>query len=328
MLRLTIRHSRLRTVAAAAAIAILPVGITFASAAAAPAATATVARAARQVSPPRPQGPCDIYAAGGTPCVAAYSTTRALYASYNGPLYQVMRLSDNAVKDIGVVRQHFGSPDSGGFADAAEQDEFCANTTCVITKIYDQSPSHNDLTQAPRGAFGGPAMGGYDNLPIADMAPVTVSGHKAYGVFIAPGMGLRDNNTNGIATGDQPEGEYMVTSGKYYTGGCWVSHLWFILDLLVYHRLLEACFAEGLQLEVRHPWLPRIRQNMRGTLEGKGVLPRVRLFYQALVVLFPLVAGFGFGAYLWTRDRVGATACAVALALAGGGLAKIIRRFS
>src|SRR5438034_6410729 len=28
-------------------------------------------------APPRPQGPCDIYAAAGTPCVAAHSTTRA-----------------------------------------------------------------------------------------------------------------------------------------------------------------------------------------------------------------------------------------------------------
>jgi len=31
--------------------------------------------------------PCDIYASAGTPCVAAHSTTRALFASYNGPLY-------------------------------------------------------------------------------------------------------------------------------------------------------------------------------------------------------------------------------------------------
>ena len=80
-------------------------------------------------------------------------------------------------------------PDPGGYADAAAQDAFCANTTCVITKIYDQSPNHNDLTQAPRGAFSGPAMGGYDNLPIADMAPITISGHKAYGVFIDAGHG-------------------------------------------------------------------------------------------------------------------------------------------
>ncbi len=31
--------------------------------------------------------PCDIYASGGTPCVAAYSTTRALYGAYSGPLF-------------------------------------------------------------------------------------------------------------------------------------------------------------------------------------------------------------------------------------------------
>jgi hypothetical protein len=41
-------------------------------------------------------GPCDIYAAGGTSCVAVYSTVRALYSAYNGPLYQVRRVSDGA----------------------------------------------------------------------------------------------------------------------------------------------------------------------------------------------------------------------------------------
>ena len=209
MLTLPIRRTRLRTIAAATAIALLPVGITF--------ATATAAPAARLTPPPGPQGPCDIYAAGGTPCVAAYSTTRALYASYNGPLYQVMRLSDNAVKDIGVVQQR---PFPGGYADAAAQDAFCANTTCVITKIYDQSPNHNDLTQAPRGAFGGPAMGGYDNLPIADAAPITIGSHKAYGVFITPGMGLRNNHPTGTATGDQPEGMYWVIDGHHFNDGC------------------------------------------------------------------------------------------------------------
>src|SRR5499427_9263743 len=120
MLGLPTPRTRLRTLAAATALALLPLGITF--------ATATAAQAA---PPPRPQGPCDIYAAGGAPCVAAHSTTRALYASYNGPLYQVMRLSDNAVKDIGVVAPHaLPSPDPGGYANAAVQDAFCANTTC------------------------------------------------------------------------------------------------------------------------------------------------------------------------------------------------------
>jgi hypothetical protein len=56
-----------------------------------------------QAPPPRPQGPCDIYAAAGQPCVAAHSTTRALYASYNGPLYQVLRQSDGKTLDIGIA---------------------------------------------------------------------------------------------------------------------------------------------------------------------------------------------------------------------------------
>jgi alpha-L-arabinofuranosidase B-like protein len=63
-------------------------------------------------------------------------------------------------------------------------------------------------------------MGGFDNLPVADMAPVTISGHKAYGVFIAPGMGLRNNDTTGIAVGDQPEGMYWVLDGRHFNDGC------------------------------------------------------------------------------------------------------------
>src|SRR5579871_4186382 len=143
-------------------------------------------------APARPKGPCDVYAEAGDACVAAHSTTRALYASYNGPLYQIVRQSDGKSLDIGVVQP--SGRDAGGYADAAAQDTFCANTTCWISKVYDQSPKHNDLTQAPRGGFSGPAMGGFNNLPIADMAPITIMGHKAYGVFIEPGMGLRQDD--------------------------------------------------------------------------------------------------------------------------------------
>jgi len=80
----------------------------------------------------------DIYAAGGTPCVAAHSTTRALLAAYNGSLYQVRRASDNATRDIGVLA-------TGGSANAATQDSFCAGTTCVVTVVYDQTRRGNDL---------------------------------------------------------------------------------------------------------------------------------------------------------------------------------------
>ena len=161
----------------------------------------------------RPEGPCDIYAKAGTPCASAHSTTRALFKAYNGPLYQVMRQSDGKTLDIGVVRSH-------GYADSEAQDRFCADTYCWITTIYDQGPSGNDLKQAPRGGFGGHAMGGFNNISVADWAPVTISGHKVYGVFIAPGMGFRWNDTKGIAVDDQAEGQYWVIAGNHYNDGC------------------------------------------------------------------------------------------------------------
>ena len=157
--------------------------------------------------------PCDIYATGGTPCVAAHSTTRAMYAGYNGALYQVRRSSDNTTRDIGLLS-------AGGVVNAATQDSFCSGTTCLITVIYDQSGRGNHLTQAPPGGFSGPASGGYDNLANATAAPITVGGTKAYGVFVAPGTGYRNNRTNGVATGDQPEGMYAVFDGTHYNGGC------------------------------------------------------------------------------------------------------------
>ncbi len=160
-------------------------------------------------TPPPGQGPCDIYAAGGTPCVAAHSTTRALYGAYNGPLYQVRRSSDNTTRDIGVLT-------TGGYANAAAQDSFCANTTCLITVIYDQSGRGNHLTQAPVGG----AAGGPDNLANATAAPTTLNGNRAYGVYVAPGTGYRDDRTNGIATGDNPEGLYAVFDGTHFNGGC------------------------------------------------------------------------------------------------------------
>ena len=166
----------------------------------------------------QPEGPCDIYTAAGFPCVTAHSTTRALYASYNGPLYQVMRQSDGKTKDIGVVSP--GKDDPGGYADAAAQDAFCDNTTCWITTIYDQSGNGNHLVQAPPGTFRGPAKGGFNTLPIADMAPITIMGHKAYGVYIMPGMGLRNNNATGLAVNDEPQGIYMVFDGTHFDSGC------------------------------------------------------------------------------------------------------------
>lgn len=160
--------------------------------------------------------PCDIYASGGTPCVAAHSTVRALYSSYDGPLYQIRRTSDNQTMDIGVLTP-------GGFANAAAQDSFLNGKPGTISKIYDQSPNGNHLVRTP--------IGGWLKLEGSEAnatgAMIMVKGHKAYGVYSygngftdKAGVGYRNNTAKGLPIGDQPEGIYMVCSGRHYNQWC------------------------------------------------------------------------------------------------------------
>jgi hypothetical protein len=157
--------------------------------------------------------PCDIYAAGGTPCATAHSTIRALFGSYNGPLYQIQRASDHGFRDIGVLS-------AGGYANAAAQVSFCSGTSCVITKIYDQTANHNDMPISWGGYWKGPGPNGSDVGADAMALPVTVAGHQAFGVKVTPGVGYRIDNARNAPTGSQPEGIYMVTSSNYVNQWC------------------------------------------------------------------------------------------------------------
>lgn len=171
-------------------------------------ATAVVGIAPTPSSAATGQSPCDAFASGGTGCVASYSTVRALYSGYSGPLYQVKRASTSATADVGLLA-------TGGYANAAAQDSFCANTVCTITRIYDQSPNHNDLTIAGVGA-----AGSSDSGARADALPVTVNGHQAYGILVTPRVGYRRSSGAGMALGSQPESIYAVVSGTLATNGC------------------------------------------------------------------------------------------------------------
>lgn len=155
-------------------------------------------------------GPCDIFKAGGTPCIAAHSTVRALYGSYAGTLYQVRRSSDNTTKDIGVLT-------AGGIANSATQDQFCTGTTCVITILYDQSGKGNFMEYQGAGS----SVTGSAAPATATNEQIDISGHKAYSLFIKPGNTYwRDGHLTGVPTGSAPEGMYMVTSGTHVNGGC------------------------------------------------------------------------------------------------------------
>ncbi|MEO6920961.1 MAG: alpha-L-arabinofuranosidase B [Collimonas sp.] len=152
--------------------------------------------------------PCDIYANGGTACVAAHSTTRALFANYNGPLYQVTRASDSTKEDIGVQAK-------GGYAKAGDQDAFCSGTTCIISIIYDQTSNKNDLAIEPKGG-----NGAADNGVPADALPVTAGGVKVYGASFSGHMGYRNVVGTMVARNGSPESMYMVTSGNHFNSGC------------------------------------------------------------------------------------------------------------
>ncbi|MFD7450556.1 arabinofuranosidase catalytic domain-containing protein [Kitasatospora sp. NPDC059827] len=157
--------------------------------------------------------PCDLYAAGGAPCIAAHATTRALFAAYNGPLYQVQRGSDHAYRDVGPFAP-------GGYADASAQTSFCAGTSCIITKIYDQTSRHNDLAISWGGYWKGPGPNGEDVGADASALPVMAGGHQVFGVKVTQGVGYRIDHANGAPTGSQPEGIYMVTSSEFTDQWC------------------------------------------------------------------------------------------------------------
>lgn len=149
----------------------------------------------------RAEGPCDITGKAGNRCIAAHSTTRALYQGYNGPLYNVTRVSDGLTASIGVLRR-------GGFADIAAHDAFCYKHDCVISSVIDQSPMGNHL--GPR-----------HKLVNASRHMVTVaSGTRVYGMWFDPGYGYHVDFTRGVAMGNEPESIYAVMSGDHYNDRC------------------------------------------------------------------------------------------------------------
>jgi hypothetical protein len=151
--------------------------------------------------------------------VGAYSTVRALYKAYNGPLYQVRKSTDKtAVKDIPLL-------EVGGYANSKVQDDFCTGG-CTIAKLYDQSPKKNDLpvsgetywlvTSAPA-----PASHAVATESNATAAKITIAGHPVYGVKTVAGAGNSYRvNAKGTAVGDEAEAMYEVVDAKVYSALC------------------------------------------------------------------------------------------------------------
>ncbi|KAJ7912657.1 alpha-L-arabinofuranosidase [Mycena leptocephala] len=124
-------------------------------------------------------GPCDIYASGNTPCVAAHSTTR--YSTHT----------------LGRSTESNGPPTMRrAMVPLCLQAVLPTPPRKTRSELAQRSGRGNHLTRAPPGSAD---PSGPDNLAPARGAPVMLNGKKAYGVFIAPGTGYRNDATNGIA---------------------------------------------------------------------------------------------------------------------------------
>ena len=165
------------------------------------------------------EGPCDIYAAANTPCVAAYATTRPLLKSYTGFLYQVRKggswnkssgMSGGTFQDIGI---------KDGYADSAAQDAFCSGGTCTVSKLYDQSGKGNDLTVAPAGCYTGTASEP-DSEGSATKKSFNINGHKVYAVYMDAHNGYRNNKCTGIPTKNTDQGVYVLADGTHAGAAC------------------------------------------------------------------------------------------------------------
>ena len=171
------------------------------------------------------QGTCDIYAQGNTPCVAAHSMTRALYSTYAGPLYRLLKPSSGTTKDIFVVT-------AGGVADAAAQASFCGTSTCIVQRIYDQSPMQNHLG-IERGAQNLKPPRNVQDAGVNFTDPrsnTTLSGSPVYAAFFPGdsrgsghpfhGQGYSNRTAQGTARGNAPQSMYAVFGGAHFGGGC------------------------------------------------------------------------------------------------------------
>ena len=115
-------------------------------------------------------------------------------------------------KDIPVL-----SP--GAAADASMQDTFCMGTTCTIWRIYDQSGRGNFLeAETPTSTVGGDTG---MTAASATAESLMVGGRKVYSLYMKGSQAYwRDGSKTGMPTGSQPQGIYMVTSGKHVSSGC------------------------------------------------------------------------------------------------------------
>jgi non-reducing end alpha-L-arabinofuranosidase len=163
--------------------------------------------------------PGDVAKAAGTPFAAAHAMTRALFASYAGPLFKALRDSDKQEKDIGIVA-------TTGLVDLSSLSTFCSGTTCRVTTLYDQSGNGNDMWRADDSSKNQPGT-----PTICDLMAIEywqMSDGTKVPIAVSTGALWRDrasclrnrDKTKAMPTGAKPQTTYTIFHGKYVNGNC------------------------------------------------------------------------------------------------------------
>jgi hypothetical protein len=163
--------------------------------------------------------PGDVAEAAGTPFVAAHGMTRALFASYTGPLFKALRVSDSQEQDIGTVP-------STGLVDTAALSSFCAGTSCKVTTLYDQSGNGNDLWRADDPNTNQPGTVRPCDLMDIQYWPTSDGTQMPIAVETGPmwkakSQCLRNREkTKSMPVGATPQTEYAIFHAQYLNNNC------------------------------------------------------------------------------------------------------------
>jgi len=148
--------------------------------------------------------------------------TRALFASYTGPLFKALRDSDKQERDIGVVA-------ATGLVDLTALSAFCSGTTCKVTTLYDQSGNGNDMWRGDTAANA--PMDNGEAPKLCDLMAIDywqLSDGTKMPVVVETGPMWKDRSqclrnrdkTKNMPTGSKPQTTYAIFHAKYLNNNC------------------------------------------------------------------------------------------------------------
>lgn len=88
-----------------------------------------------------------------------------------------------------------------------------------------------------------------------------------------------------------------------FVGNIGIFLLW-VMDIRVYHRLLNAAFLQGIEMEESHSWLPKVRTNMILGYNKGDVVDNTGLYYICSCLLLLLIATLAIAYYMYSSNNM------------------------